>query len=285
MATRVETNEPQQSISRLVEKESLYVASPQARSRHSKPQLNLRSESKLFATLFGITSIGLLLRQLATTIAVEAESSSNLNTAPSTCSFKGEAESTPADGMQPGERVQLESETPEPSSPIVVAGTPADDKECHRNQSVWIRYEPRVGPWVNIEFGDQLIATHDFARFGIRQWEIGSLVRIEIEKEDGLVVGLTLGFRINPECFYTDPVEPFVDIEDKNPEPSWSTPFVLLDRSSKRPLPILRLESNAQVHDLIREGTHPFRVRNTSSTFDWVTEGIVGREQREQIDE
>lgn len=256
-----EATEFRRPATTLVEGQCPDVINLQARNEHIEPQLNSRSEFDLFAYLLRIASIGLPLRRLAANMGSEAGPSGDVDKEPSTSSPDVKGKSTSEEFVQP------ETEIPGLSTPIVKVDRPADDYKYGRDRPVWIRFEPMVGPWVSIAPGDQFVATHDFPRFGIQQWEVGSVIAVTLEETPTptLVINLILGFPVNPVRRYTTSVKPPVHIEDSNPEPFLSTPFVLLDKGSRHNLPVLRFEGNEKdrVQDLTREGTNPFLSRSS----------------------
>lgn len=118
---------------------------------------------------------------------------------------------------------------------------------------IWIRYEPRFGPWVTIAVGAQLAATHKFRRFGITEWQIGEIT--EIAESGRLVI---VGFHPDAPSYYPNEPELYTGIRDNKVEPFWSSPFVLLERSLKRQLPSLPRRDEEDTHYLVRAGKHIF---------------------------
>lgn len=132
--------------------------------------------------------------------------------------------------------------------------TRASDGPEKGKHPVWIRYEPRFGPWVTIALGDQLLATHRFERFGIKEWQIGEVT--EIEDSGHLIVG----FHPDAPSYYPNEPELDTNINQNEPEPYWSSPFVLLGSSLKRRLPPLGTRDEERTRDLYRRGEHLFNL-------------------------
>ena len=159
---------------------------------------------------------------------------------------------------QPSSSYMKESDTSsardDTLSPRIGIETPTSDGQKKGEHPTWIRYEPRFGPWVTIAVGDQLVATHRFERFGIKEWQIGGVT--EIEDSGHLIVG----FHPNAPSYYPNEPELYTNINQDEPEPYWSSPFVLLESSLKRRLPPLGTRDEEHTHKLSRTGEHLFNL-------------------------
>ena len=131
--------------------------------------------------------------------------------------------------------------------------TSSSDGVEREKHPIWIRDEPRFGPWVTIAVDDPLAATHKFRRFGIREWQIGEIT--EIAESGRLVI---VGFHPDVPSYYSNEPELYTGIRDNKVEPSWSSPFVLLERSLKRRLPSLPRRDEERTRHLAWAGKHIF---------------------------
>ena len=120
---------------------------------------------------------------------------------------------------------------------------PVDDREKVK-ESIWIRYQPRFGPWVPpLEVGDQVLATRNHTQYGIEQWEIGQVTEFAPGGE------VSVGFHPIREKFFQTTDTSDRGIDNAQPEPYWSCPLVLLDRVRRRLPPLeVRKESLTLSH-------------------------------------
>lgn len=208
-----------------------------ARTRRSKPPL---LQTNLLGYLALVAGIGVPLCLLASKVASQSpqiEASTDHSAQPST-SYVREAD--------------IPSASDDRLSPKIGIETSANDGPEKGKDPIWIRYQPRFGPWVTIAVGDQLVATHRFKRFGIKEWQIGEIVEIE---DSGHII---VGFHPDAPSYYSNEPELYTHINDNEPEPYWSSPFVLLESSLKRVLPPLGLRNQDRTPKLDRAGKHLF---------------------------
>lgn len=164
---------------------------------------------------------------------------------------------------QISENSGLEQALPESSAETGAENKLTNDSAPKRDSPVWIEFEPWLGSWIEINKGDQFVATYNFNfhRFKIERGKVGSVVKIDMEESivPDIFITKSVIFEFQTDSLISgwDFSEAVEEIDATRPTPFPISPFLLLPK--KVSVSEFKWDGNNPIEKLVREGRHTYR--------------------------